>query len=92
MIVLIHFTLENCMACYISIKNLSSIFLVQYSNEVSSTKELKSRYFALISLKTDSPSPFASKDMYDMSNIQTLFFRINVYLRLRISRVLYKNK
>ena len=41
---------------------------------------LKSRYFAVFSLKTDSPFKFTLKDMYNMSYIPTLYIRKNTYL------------
>ena len=48
---------------------------------MSKRKGLKSRYFALISLRSDSPFNFTFKDMHNMSNIQTVLFWKNVYLR-----------
>ena len=48
------------MACYILIKKFSP-FLFRYFNQVNRRKDLKCRYFALISLKTDLPFNFYIK-------------------------------
>ena len=76
-IVSINFALEKCMPRYISIKNFQP-FLFCYFNQVSKSKDLKRRYFALIGLKTNSQN-FTLKDMHNMWYIQTLFFGKNVY-------------
>ena len=46
---------------------------------MSKREDLKSRYFALICLKTDSKFNFTLKDMYNLSYIQTVF-RKNIQL------------
>ena len=47
---------------------------------MTSRKDQKSQYFALIDLKRNSPSNSTLKDMYSMSYIQTSFFPTNVHL------------
>ena len=59
------------MTSYISIKNQP--FLFWYYSHASKGKGLKSRHFALISLKTDSPFNFTLKYMYNMPFIQIFF-------------------
>ena len=52
-------------------KNTSASFLFWYFNQVSNKKDPKTRYFALISLKADSPFNLTLKDMCNVSYIQT---------------------
>ena len=81
----LNFTLEKYMIYYISIKN-SAIFyfdtLIWWAKEVDFIFNQVNliRYFALISLKSNSPSNLTLKDMYNMSYIQTSFFRENINL------------
>ena len=71
---LLNFTLERYITCYISIIKISTFFylyiLTRWAEE---KKSLRYRYFALISLETDSPFNFTLKDMHSMWYIQTVF-------------------
>ena len=55
-------------------KNISH-FIYWYVNQVTKRKDFKSRYFALVRLKTNSSRKLTLKDMYNMSYNQTLHFR-----------------
>ena len=73
-----------CDMLYINKKN-SPVFYISYFNQVTNRKDLKSRYFVLVGLKTDSPFNFTLKDMYIMSYTQTFIFLEKCPLdRLRI--------
>ena len=65
--------MKQCMTCYMSIKNVS-YFLFSHLNQLNKRKELEQRYFALISLTTDSSFSLTLKDVYNMSYILNLVF------------------
>ena len=57
-------------------KKLSALCVFLYFNQVSRRKDLKRRYFALISLKTDSLFNFTLKDMHGTRITSVLFLLI----------------